>query len=450
MEPGYILWRNAEGRKILDLLRKFRFGDHADLAPISENSLFQDYLQDRVSDELSAWDIAIPMRKTGASSSIAGLDVRKRERDKGTVRTGVYRVYGSRSRVADPGDAWIDLDAGQTEEAEKAIADEIYKTERAACSVRKRPLMLIHVFDANLSDKEGLSDSPLVIENPVMTLSFCMPETRKPAKERTYQVNAVYRQQLEMLEEAGRRRRSHQRRRRCSLNGKTSPRQPSRGRAMSGLPTSDHPLDFRIGRDFHGRFVFQLDAAGLPDLSAAVPRLAGIDCEVVEVPPDGCRMSLTLNHKQDLPNFRLMCTGLMLATDDVLPGQSHTGMLRSIEELHRWQEMLRHQRERLLSRNEIIGLVGELSFVRDVLCPRLGILPSLRAWNGPEGHEQDFRARRNDLRGQDAGRDGRSADPHFVGGSAGSRPGAHNHLQPGLGADSTGRRRRAISQYVGG
>lgn len=156
------------------------------------------------------------------------------------------------------------------------------------------------------------------------------------------------------------------------------------------LADSEHPLDFRIGRDFRGRFIFQLDAAGLPDLSAAVPRLSGIDCDVEEIPPGRCRLSLTLHHQQDLPNFRLMCTGLMLATEDVEPANSRAGMLCSIEELHRWQEMLRHQRERLLSRSEIIGLVGELLFVRDVLNPRLGILPSLRAWNGPEGHEQDF------------------------------------------------------------
>jgi hypothetical protein len=156
------------------------------------------------------------------------------------------------------------------------------------------------------------------------------------------------------------------------------------------LADSEHPLDFRIGRDFRGRFVFQLDAACLPDLSAAVPRLSGIDCEIEEIPPDRCRLSLNLHHQRDLPNFRLMCTGLMLATEDFQPENSRIGMLRSIEELHRWQEMLRHQQERLLSRSEIIGLVGELLFVRDVLSPRLGILPSLRAWNGPEGHEQDF------------------------------------------------------------
>lgn len=156
------------------------------------------------------------------------------------------------------------------------------------------------------------------------------------------------------------------------------------------LADSEHPLDYRIGRDFRGRFVFQLDAAGLPDLSAKVPRLSGIDCEVEEIPPDRSRLSLTLHHQQDLPNFRLMCTGLMLATEDVSPSNSRTGMLRSIEELHRWQEMLRHQRDRLLTRSEIIGLAGELLFVRDILCSRLDVLSSLRAWNGPEGHEQDF------------------------------------------------------------
>jgi hypothetical protein len=62
-------------------------------------------------------------------------------------------------------------------------------------------MILVHVFKADLaSDKD--CDDRLKLENPVVTLSFCMPETGKPAKERTYQVNAVYRQQLELyLEE---------------------------------------------------------------------------------------------------------------------------------------------------------------------------------------------------------------------------------------------------------
>ncbi len=43
------------------------------------------------------------------------------------------------------------------------------------------------------------------------------------------------------------------------------------------LADSNHPLDFRIGRDSKARYVFQLDAAEGSELSSALPRLAGMD-----------------------------------------------------------------------------------------------------------------------------------------------------------------------------
>jgi hypothetical protein len=156
------------------------------------------------------------------------------------------------------------------------------------------------------------------------------------------------------------------------------------------LADSAHPLDFRIGRDFRGRYVFQLDAFGLTDLQSTVPKIAGIECELEELPGEQLRLSLTLGNAGNFPNFRLMCTGLMLATDGFSRSRSEAGMSATIRELHRWQEMLRLPRNRLLSRSEIIGLAGEILFLRDILQTRLGILLALRCWNGPEGHEQDF------------------------------------------------------------
>jgi len=156
------------------------------------------------------------------------------------------------------------------------------------------------------------------------------------------------------------------------------------------LADSTHPLDFRIGRDFRGRYLFQLDSAYVPTPASALPRLSGMDCEWDELGNDRVRLCLVLHHKENLSNFSLMCTGLMLATESITATQSARGMLRTIEELHRWQEMLRRRRDTLLSRNEQIGLLGELLFFRDELEPRWGVLPALHSWNGPEGHEQDF------------------------------------------------------------
>lgn len=198
--PAYVAWR-AKGRDVLELIGKFNFGPHLDLAKISESSLFEDYVQDRISDEMSEWDIAIPMKQSGAAKRFAGQDVRMRSRDKGIVKDGAYRVYGARSRVADLPDAWIGLDEEQEGSALQRFENDEYKKERAACSVRERPMMLVHVFEPTLRndpDHKEQSDDVLKIGSPAVTLSFCMPETKKPAKEHTYQVNAVYRTQLEL------------------------------------------------------------------------------------------------------------------------------------------------------------------------------------------------------------------------------------------------------------
>jgi len=200
ISKGHIRWK-APGRDILVLIKKFQFVDHTDLAPISDSSLFEDYVQDRVSDELKEWDVVLPMRQTGDSIRFAQVDVRPRTRDQGTVRKGTYRVYGSKNRVADPGDAWIGLTHAQTYAAEKAYERGDYRKERAACSVRDRAMILVHLFNAGLRTKGEESDDRLKLDDPVVTLSFCMPETEKPSKARTYQVNAVYRQQLELFQD---------------------------------------------------------------------------------------------------------------------------------------------------------------------------------------------------------------------------------------------------------
>lgn len=156
------------------------------------------------------------------------------------------------------------------------------------------------------------------------------------------------------------------------------------------MADSTHPLDFRIGRDSRGRFVFLLDAdrptGGIPSL----PKLMGITIELEEPKSGRVRLALVLGDKSDLQNFALMCKGLMLATQSLAAPISSTGFVRTLDELHRWHEMLKRRREKRLSRSERIGLVGELLFLRDELLPRMGLTSALYAWTGHERHEQDF------------------------------------------------------------
>ncbi|MEK9842367.1 PD-(D/E)XK motif protein [Thalassospira sp.] len=151
-----------------------------------------------------------------------------------------------------------------------------------------------------------------------------------------------------------------------------------------------HPLDFRIGRDSRGRFVFMLDTDKPDGKRPVLPSVKGMSIELESLEDDRTRLVVVLQDDADLQNFSLMCTGLMLATNAISASRSAEGLLKTLEELNRWHEMLKRRRANRLTRSERIGLVGELLFIRDELLPRMDILPALLAWTGHEGHEQDF------------------------------------------------------------
>lgn len=154
---------------------------------------------------------------------------------------------------------------------------------------------------------------------------------------------------------------------------------------------SAHPLDFRVGRDVRGRFVFQLDAAVTPLLLArSLPSPAGIDVLRDEIGDGHLRLSLILADSTDFDIFRILCADLLELTVSLSPSETERGMALVLDRVARWQDVLARRRAGNLSRNEIIGLVGELLFLRDLLLPRMSAMAALTAWRGPFGDEQDF------------------------------------------------------------
>lgn len=152
-----------------------------------------------------------------------------------------------------------------------------------------------------------------------------------------------------------------------------------------------HPLDFRIGRDFRGRYVFQLEAAfDGADGSRPLPAPAGI--EIVRDGLEGgrARLSLTLTDRTDFEIFRVLCADLLTVTQSIPAREDWRGMSIVLARLSRWQEVLARRRAGALTRNEIIGLFGELLFLRDLLVPRIGAAAAIASWRGPFGDEQDF------------------------------------------------------------
>lgn len=167
---------------------------------------------------------------------------------------------------------------------------------------------------------------------------------------------------------------------------------PPRDAAVLNLLRADpaHPLDFRIGRDVRGRFAFQLDAAGPPPEAGAAESPAGMDVVVDDVGDGVVRLTLLLHDAEDFAIFRVLCTDLLEVTRPLAANEAFRAMRMLLGRLGHWQQVLARRRVGRLSRQEEMGLLGELLVLRDVLTPRIGLSTGIAAWRGPYGDEQDF------------------------------------------------------------
>ena len=150
-----------------------------------------------------------------------------------------------------------------------------------------------------------------------------------------------------------------------------------------------HPLDFKRGRDFQGRYLLILEGTELPPERPEVPSLDGVAVVLQESAPN-FRLILTLISHPDFELFRALCNDLMAATRTLRRTESARGLLWVLTRIKRWQDLLRRSRDGVLSFQEIIGLTGELFFLRDKLLRRLHPKAALATWRGPYGDEQDF------------------------------------------------------------
>lgn len=154
--------------------------------------------------------------------------------------------------------------------------------------------------------------------------------------------------------------------------------------------SSVHPLDFFRGRNHAGQYIFSLTAnGGCRDLPKP-PKLNGFDVSIERRPLDGARLVLTLEDRDQFDIFRALCGHLLDATGDHPRGANGPGLRLVLQRLADWHNMLRRRHEGLLTTQEIIGLIGELLFLRDQVIPRAGVDGGVGAWRGAHREEQDF------------------------------------------------------------
>ena len=164
--------------------------------------------------------------------------------------------------------------------------------------------------------------------------------------------------------------------------------EPSSNEEILTRHDPEHPLDFWRGRDSHGRYLFALEGLKLPVKD--VPSLEGIATSCESSPDDKFSLRLTLENAEDLPLFSALSQDLTSATSICQMEDNDAGAAIVVTRLIRWQKMLKKRRSRLLSKSEIVGLFGEVSFLVNVLFESISISSAVKSWRGGFGDEQDF------------------------------------------------------------
>ena len=192
-----ICWSSVPGSLVIELIQEFKFPPMVtDMAKISlRNSLVEDYMADRLSNELALWDVYVPLPKSSRHTDngiiFGNRTLNLRLRGQGKVQQNAFRFYGSKNRVADPRDARFNLSCSQLESAKSYETIEKILGDRKYCLVRDRPLLILHIVSLGEDIKPSVN-----LQNPVVTLSLCLPESKVTPLQRTYQVNSVFRDAL--------------------------------------------------------------------------------------------------------------------------------------------------------------------------------------------------------------------------------------------------------------
>ncbi|WP_269514047.1 PD-(D/E)XK motif protein [Brevundimonas subvibrioides] len=169
----------------------------------------------------------------------------------------------------------------------------------------------------------------------------------------------------------------------------TIPRAAAAGSRTERLADPEHALDFFRGRDFEGRHLFWLSVDWQGDELPKCPTLSGIEAEC-QPEGAGTRLTLALRDSGQLEVFAALCANLMDATRHLTSEGGKQALHVVVARLRRWQELLGRRRDNILTRQAIIGLVGELLVFRDQVLSRLPAGEAALCWRGPFSDEQDF------------------------------------------------------------
>jgi hypothetical protein len=143
-----------------------------------------------------------------------------------------------------------------------------------------------------------------------------------------------------------------------------------------------HPLELYLGKNERGFLTLRYNGSFDPK------RILGSTLlEVKQVKTDLYKSLLfCYTGKDNLSLFYNFCEDIINQTKDY---HGEDGYVEIINRYNQWKKLF-YSNTKVLSENEVVGLIGELLFLRDYAFPIEGIKTGLTGWSGPEPTHKDF------------------------------------------------------------
>ena len=152
---------------------------------------------------------------------------------------------------------------------------------------------------------------------------------------------------------------------------------------------ADLPWDFFWARDADRKVLLTMRHAAPSSAEIRLPVLRGVEVTLSPVDAANIRtlvFRLLETTQEDI--FRTLCLDIVAAAAKAATEREAVGI--ALMRTWRWHHLLRGGGSVRLSRQQQMGLLGELYVLERVLLPSLGAFDTVQAWQGPVGSPKDF------------------------------------------------------------
>ena len=163
---------------------------------------------------------------------------------------------------------------------------------------------------------------------------------------------------------------------------------PRQGEIYRRRILANSRYDHFIGVDDEGRYMYMLKLPGSPESGREQPSINGCYATLERLSNDWY-FCLRLKDSREWAIFKLACQVLIQTLEEHFHLNTENTLQQVSRILKKCTLFFKKQSGRL-TRSSTTGLIGELSFLKNYIVPKVGWACSLNCWKGPTGAPQDF------------------------------------------------------------